>query len=69
MLEPKKEILNKLKAWRDIDSSAGDLLKPGSDHYRAYVGPPRDYDLISAMVFNLLTCCGLRQSHKVLDIG
>ena len=61
--------MNKLKAWRDVDSSAGDLLKPGSDHYRAYVGPPRDYDLISAMVFNLLTCCGLRQTHKVLDIG
>lgn len=44
-------------------------LKPGDEHYRAYVGPPEDYDLISAMVFNLLTCCGLRQHHRVLDIG
>ena len=43
--------------------------RPGDNHYRAYVGPPVDYDLISAMVFNLLTCMGLRQHHKVLDIG
>ncbi|WP_202845533.1 class I SAM-dependent methyltransferase [Luteimonas saliphila] len=44
-------------------------MKPGDEHYRAYVGPPRDYDLVSAMVFNLLTCTGLRQHHRVLDIG
>lgn len=42
---------------------------PGDEHYRAYVGPPNDYDLVSAMVFNLLTCIGLRQHHRVLDIG
>lgn len=44
-------------------------LNPGDSHYRAYVGPPKDYDLISAMVFNLLTSIGLRQHHRVLDIG
>lgn len=44
-------------------------LMPGDEHYRAYIGPPRDYDLVSAMVFNLLTCIGLRQHHRVLDIG
>jgi len=44
-------------------------LKPGDEHYRAYVGPPRDYDLVSAMVFNLLTSIGLRQHHRVLDVG
>lgn len=44
-------------------------LNPGDDHYRAYVGPPNHYDLVSAMVFNLLTCIGLRQHHRVLDIG
>lgn len=44
-------------------------LKPGDKHYRAYVGPPKDYDLVSAMVFNLLTSIGLRQHHRVLDIG
>jgi len=44
-------------------------LQPGDEHYRAYVGPPKDYDLVSAMVFNLLTCIGLRQHHRLLDIG
>jgi len=30
-------------------------LKPGDPQYRAYVGPPEDYDLVAAMAFNLLT--------------
>jgi SAM-dependent methyltransferase len=44
-------------------------LNAGDEHYRAYVGPPVDYDLVSAMVFNLLTSIGLRQHHRVLDVG
>jgi SAM-dependent methyltransferase len=44
-------------------------LKPGEPQYRAYVGPPEDYDLIAAMAFNLLTTLGLRQHHSLLDIG
>ncbi len=44
-------------------------LKPGEPHYRAYVGPPEDYDLIAAMTFNLLTTLGLRQHHSLLDVG
>jgi SAM-dependent methyltransferase len=44
-------------------------LKPGDAQYRAYVGPPEDYDLIAAMTFNLLTTLGLRQHHSLLDIG
>jgi SAM-dependent methyltransferase len=44
-------------------------LKPGDPHYRAYVGPPEDYDLIAAMTFNLLTTLGLRQHHSLLDVG
>jgi SAM-dependent methyltransferase len=44
-------------------------LKPGDKHYRAYVGPPKFYDLISAMSFNLLTSIGLRQHHRIIDIG
>ena len=44
-------------------------LKPGDPHYRAYVGPPEDYDLIAAMTFNLLTTLGLRQHHLLLDVG
>ena len=44
-------------------------LGAGQEHYRAYVGPPEDYDLVSAMVFNLVTSIGLRQYHKLIDIG
>ena len=44
-------------------------LEPGDSHYRAYVGPPEDYDLIAAMTFNLLTTLGLRQHHSLLDVG
>ena len=44
-------------------------LNPGDPQYRAYVGPPEDYDLIAAMTFNLLTTIGLRQHHSLLDIG
>ena len=44
-------------------------LKPGDSQYRAYVGPPEDYDLVAAMAFNLLTTLGLRQHHSLLDIG
>ncbi len=44
-------------------------LKPGDRHYRAYVGPPEDYDRIAAMTFNLVTTLGLRQHHTLLDVG
>lgn len=37
--------------------------------HRKYVGPQKSYDLIAAMTFNLLTAYGLRETHKVLDIG
>jgi hypothetical protein len=44
-------------------------LKPGDSHYKAYVGPPNKYDLVGSMQFNLLTNFGLRDYHKLLDIG
>jgi SAM-dependent methyltransferase len=53
----------------DDQESLGGGLKPGDAHYRAYVGPPEDYDLIAAMTFNLLTTLGLRQHHSLLDVG
>src|SRR5947208_5756894 len=53
----------------DDQESLGVGLKPGDAHYRAYVGPPEDYDLVAAMAFNLLTTLGLRQHHSLLDIG
>lgn len=53
---------------RDTDDLGLDL-DPGDAQYRAYVGPPEDYDLIAAMSFGLLTAAGMRQHHRVLDIG
>ena len=52
----------------DIDVLGLDK-SPGDSHYRAYVGPPYDYDLVAAMSFGLLTALGLRQHDTVLDIG
>lgn len=54
---------------RPADESLGLGIAPGGNHYRAFVGPPEDYDLVSAMSFNLLTCLGLRQHHTMLDVG
>jgi len=61
-------ILNRI-GHKKLQESLGLGLRPGDSHYRAYVGPPDDYDLVAAMTFNLLTTLGLRQYHNVLDIG
>ena len=61
-------LLRKLKA-STLGESLGLGLRPGAKHYRAYIGPPEDYDLVAAMSFNLLTTLGLRQHHSVLDLG
>jgi len=53
----------------DEKQSLGLGRPAGDSHYRAYVGPPEDYDLIAAMTFNLITTLGLRQKHVLLDIG
>src|SRR5262252_6961094 len=58
-----------MKAPSNDRENLGLGLKPGDPHYRAYVGPPEDYDLIAAMTFNLLTTVGLRQHHSLLDVG
>ena len=46
-----------------------DQLQAGDLHYKAFVGPPKKYDLVGAMQFNLLTAFGLRDYHTLLDIG
>lgn len=46
--------MNLFKRFKKTEN-LGLNLKPGDEHYRAYVGPPQDYDLIAASVFNLLT--------------
>ena len=52
-----------------MNSKELEKLRPGDNHYKAYVGPPLKYDLVGAMQFNLLTAFGLRDYHKLLDIG
>lgn len=44
-------------------------LRPGSEHYRAYVGPPAHYDYMGATQFSLLFMLGIREEHHVLDLG
>ncbi len=44
--------------------SAGD-----DKNHRAYVGPEDGWDRVAASQFNLLTMLGLRQHHKLLDLG
>ena len=53
----------------DDDITLGRGLQPGDPHYRAFVGPPGEYDVGAAMQFNLLTALGLREDHSLLDIG
>lgn len=47
--------------WRELEA--------GDHHYKAYVGPPRKYDLLGALQFTLLTAAGLRSRHRLCDIG
>jgi SAM-dependent methyltransferase len=51
------------------DEDLGLGLRPGDNHYRAYVGPPADYDLIANLTTSLLLCLGLRENHELLDLG
>ena len=61
------------RAWKGNIMYEKDILglsrHIGDKHHRAYIGPPDEYDLVSAMSFNLLTASGLRQHHRLLDIG
>jgi SAM-dependent methyltransferase len=57
------------EAVRFDDFESAKLLPAGSNHYRAYVGPPDRYDFMSASQFALMFALGLRDYHKVLDIG
>jgi SAM-dependent methyltransferase len=43
--------------------------RSGDRTYRAWVGPPQNYDLVAAMQFNLLCSLGLREYHYLLDVG
>jgi len=44
-------------------------LLAGGANYRAYVGPPDQYDFMGATQFRLLTSLGLRETHRLVDLG
>jgi hypothetical protein len=48
---------------------AGEGVAPGARHYRAFVGATETYDIFCHMQFSLMTLLGLRQEHRLLDIG
>ena len=54
---------------RALDSASSRSLPPGAPHYRAFVGPPDEYDVMGATQFRLLTALGLREHHTLLDFG
>jgi SAM-dependent methyltransferase len=43
--------------------------KKEQQSYRVYVGPVEDYDIIGAIQVSLLFAAGLRQHHRLLDLG
>ncbi len=47
----------------------GAQVPPGGPHYRAFVGAAETYDLFAHLQFSLLTLLGLRQHHRLLDVG
>jgi len=64
-----EKILSSILRSKHTSESLGMGMVPGMMHYRAFVGPPEEYDLIAAMTFSLLVTLGLRQYHVVLDVG
>jgi SAM-dependent methyltransferase len=54
---------------RALSREAALALAGESRHYRAYVGPPGQFDFMGATQFRLLTTLGLREHHSVLDFG
>jgi SAM-dependent methyltransferase len=44
-------------------------LSAGADHYRAYVGPPERFGLLSLSQIALLFQLGLRETDYILDVG
>jgi len=54
---------------RSLSEDEAKSLRPASEHYTAYVGPPDQYDWMGGTQFALLFLLGLREEHKVLDFG
>lgn len=61
--------MNNEHGTRNLTRAEATTLRPGDNHYAAYVGPPGQYDFMGATQFRLLTTLGLRAGHRVLDFG
>lgn len=44
-------------------------LTSGDRHYRAWVGSPDEYDHIAALQVSLRLAAGLRETHRLADVG
>jgi SAM-dependent methyltransferase len=44
-------------------------LRSGDEDYRAYVGGPGRYDVLAGAQFSFLLDAGMRDEHRVVDIG
>ena len=54
---------------RSLPPEEAAALKAGADHYRAFVGPPAQWDFMGVTQLRLLTTLGLREDQAVLDFG
>lgn len=54
---------------RGLSRAEARHLGSGDKHYSAYVGPPALWDVGGDSQFRLLTTLGLREHHRLLDIG
>jgi SAM-dependent methyltransferase len=44
-------------------------LKSGDPHYRSWVGRPETYDLKASIQVSLLLAVGLRENHRLVEVG
>ena len=54
---------------RNLPADKARKLKPGDNHYRAYVGPPKRYSFMSLSQIGILFAAGLKETDTVLDFG
>jgi SAM-dependent methyltransferase len=57
------------KDYRSASIEEARKLEAGTHHYRSYVGSPKAYDVTAGTQFALMVALGLREDHRLLDIG
>lgn len=54
---------------RHLSADEASSLGVGSEHYRAYVGPPERFGPLTLLQMGILGALGLEETDKVLDFG